>query len=112
MSPKNPWQLAETALLLLLRFLTPLGLGGSTFDPLAQVFNVGIRTAIPGVTAHYVSSVSGSATFNCDRDGRNAYPGVFTAKRQVMDCEQNLSSYLRLPCPANVKRCTINYASK
>ncbi len=84
----------------------------STFDPLARIFNFGIKTSIVGVTAHYASSVSGSVTFNCDRDGRNAYPGVFSARRQVMQCEQDLSAYLRLPCPANAKACTVNYASK
>jgi hypothetical protein len=76
------------------------------------VFNNGIRTAITGVTAHYVSALDGSVTFNCDRDGRNAYPGVFTARRQVMDCEQDLGAYLRLPCPASAKSCTINYKEK
>lgn len=84
----------------------------STFDPLAKVFEKGIRTSIVGVTAHYVSSLSGSVTFNCDIRDRNAYPGVFKAKRQVMQCEQDLSAYLRLPCPKDAKSCTVNYAEK
>ncbi len=76
-------------------------------------YNVNVQTPFlpQGVRLTYVTAINGAAaTFTCNSE---EYPVVQEATRTVFQCKQDLSAFMRFPCPTiNTTTCTVNYDQK
>lgn len=86
------------------------------FPALAQVGVSAQQTYLPdGITAKYVDATNGaSVKFDCSTtDGKTWYPVVKTAIRNIWGCSQDMSAFIRFPCPSiSDASCTVDYATR